>query len=82
MNEEMTAPEEELLADCERAVRERPDDVPATQAVVCILLAAGLFCAQLISPAVGSGLFARLTALVSDKHELLRNPLELIFSLL
>jgi hypothetical protein len=76
MNDDPTT--DELEREYSRTVRERPDDVPATQAVLCILIAAGLFCTALLDPALGAQLFARLTALISAPHELLPNPLPLI----
>lgn len=81
---EETAPDstEALLDEYERKSRSRSDDSAAMQAVVCILLAAAMFLANMRFPETVEALLGRVTALSEDENAVIPNPIDAVLDLL
>ena len=69
---------EELIAEYDRKRRSRPDDVIATQAVVCILVTLVFFAANRLYPDIAGAVFEKLRGLVTDSREIMPNPIDLL----
>lgn len=69
---------EELAAEYDRKRRSRPDDVIATQAVVCILVTLVFFAANRLYPDIAGAVFEKLRGLVTDSREIMPNPIDLL----
>lgn len=85
--DEITSPAEEdsteaLLEEYDNKRRSRADDAAAMQSVMCIIISALLFGANLICPEIAGGLLSRITALSAKSDELFPNPIDLISSLI
>ena len=86
-NEQNTENETLIVSDSELIKRfsrrsQRSDDAVAMQAVICILLSAGLFAAHLFAPETADPVFRLIKFLSSSENELFTNPLGLIGNLL
>lgn len=69
---------EELLDTYERKRKNKADDVIATQAVVCILLAALFCCGRYFYPEITEAVFGRLKGLAEDSSYVIVNPIDLL----
>ncbi|MBR6967619.1 MAG: hypothetical protein IKH78_03710 [Ruminococcus sp.] len=67
-----------LMEEYDRKRRNRADDVIAAQAVICILLGAALFCAELFRPDIAGELLGRLRGLSADSSFVVPNPIDII----
>ncbi len=67
---------EELLRRYDSCHKRRIDDIPAMQAVLCVILAAGLFVLNLTKPEICSDLFSILTEQTSSADEIMQNPID------
>ena len=56
----------------------KADDIIAMQAVICLLIAAGLAVSNIFVPDTAEGIFSRLKSLSESTNELFPNPIELI----
>ncbi|MCR4796326.1 MAG: hypothetical protein K5898_14370 [Ruminococcus sp.] len=85
MDNEETAEQgttEELLDTYERKRKNKADDVIATQAVLCILLAVLFCCGRYFCPEVTEAIFGRLKSLTADSSCVIVNPIDLVRELL
>lgn len=80
-NETITVSDSELIKRFSRR-SQRSDDAVAMQAVICILLSAGLFAVHLFAPETADPVFRLIESLSSSENELFTNPLGLIGNLL
>ena len=80
-NEALNASDSELIRRFSKR-SQRADDATAMQAVLCILLSAGLFAAHLFAPETANPVFRLIKSLSSSENELFTNPLGLIGGLL
>lgn len=71
---------EELIAEYGKKRRNRSDDVIATQAVVCIMLAVAYFAASRFCPDITGALFVRLRSFVTDSSEIMPNPIDFLIN--
>ncbi|WP_028518898.1 hypothetical protein [Ruminococcus flavefaciens] len=69
---------EELLDTYERKRKNKADDVIATQAVLCILLAALFCCGRYFYPDITEAVFARLKGFAEDRSCVIVNPIDLL----
>lgn len=67
-----------LLEEYDRKRKNKPDDVIATQAVVCILIGLLMFVANMLYPDITGELFARLRELTTDSVSVIPNPIDLL----
>ncbi len=80
-NETITVSDSELIKRFSRR-SQRSDDAVAMQAVICLLLSAGLLAAHLFAPETADPVFRLIKSLSSSENELFTNPLGLIGNLL
>ena len=73
---------EALLEKFEDRKKLRLDDVAATQAVICVLAAAGLFVTNLLYPATAQAFFDKLRHCMTDSTYILPNPVDSLISYL
>jgi len=73
---------EELLDTYERKRKNRADDVIATQAVLCILLAVMFCCGRYFYPELTEAVFNRVKELTADSSYVIANPIDLVRELL
>ncbi|MBR1824696.1 MAG: hypothetical protein IJ779_10770 [Ruminococcus sp.] len=78
----MTDTTESLLEQYDDAKSRKLDDIIATQAVICVLLAAALFVLNLFYPDIAKELFDRLKNCMDDTAFTLPNPLDILISYL
>ena len=71
-----------LLEEYDRKKKNKPDDVIATQAVVCILIGLLMFGANLLYPDFTGAVFSRLRELTSDSRDVIPNPIDLLIDCL
>jgi hypothetical protein len=69
---------EALIAEYDRKRKNRADDVIATQAVVCILLAALLVGGRIFRPEITGEVFGRIKSLATDTAEIMPNPIDIL----
>ena len=69
---------EELLDTYERKRKNKADDVIATQAVLCIILAVIFCCGRYFYPDITEAVFTRLKGLASDSSFVIVNPIDLL----
>lgn len=88
-NDEITTPTEPeedspeaLLEEYDNKRLGRADDAAAMQSVMCIIISALLFGANMIYPDVAESLLHRITTLASQPKELFPNPINFIASLI
>lgn len=72
---------EVLLEKYDRRRTQKIDDVFAMQAVMCVILAAAMFAANLLCPEICEPLYERLRELTSDGNEIMPNLIDVIMSL-
>lgn len=58
--------------------RNRPDDVIAMQAVVCILAAAALLIGNIFYPDITGAVFGRLRGLAAGQGDIMQNPIDAV----
>lgn len=71
---------EALLEEYDRKRKNKPDDVIATQAVICIIIGLLMFGANMLYPDITGALFARLRELATDSSSVIPNPIDLLMS--
>ena len=69
---------EALLEEYDRKRRNKADDVIATQAVICILLAALFICGNIFRPGLTGEVFGRLRSLMADSTPVIPNPIDML----
>lgn len=69
---------EALVEEYEMKRRNRADDIIATQAVVCILLALLFIVGSIFRPELTGEVLAQLKSLASDSSEVISNPIDMI----
>ena len=69
---------EELIEEYDKKRINKADDIIATQAVVCIMLALIFFAAGRFYPDITGELFAKLRTLVTDSREVMPNPIDIL----
>ena len=69
---------EALMAEYDRKRRNKADDIIATQAVICILLAALLAGGRIFRPEVTAGVLGRIKSLAADTAEVMPNPIDIL----
>ena len=69
---------EALMAEYDRKRRNRADDIIATQAVICILLAALLAGGRIFRPEITGEVFGRIKSLSADGAEIMSNPIDML----
>ncbi|MCM1314450.1 MAG: hypothetical protein NC205_03405 [Prevotella sp.] len=72
----------ELLEKYDRRSRRKADDVPAMQAVVCIIAAVFMFGLNILYPETAEEVFSRLNQAVFSGKNIFPNPIDLISELL
>jgi hypothetical protein rflaF_18986 len=73
---------EALLEEYDNKRLGRADDAAAMQSVMCIIISALLFGANMIYPEIAGGLLNRITALSAASKELFPNPINFIEALI
>lgn len=73
---------EALLEEYDNKRLGRADDAAAMQSVMCIIISALLFGANMIYPDIAGSLLHRITTLASQPKELFPNPIDFIASLI
>lgn len=73
---------EALLEEYDNKRLGRADDAAAMQTVMCIILSALLFGANMIYPEIADGILNRITAFSSESKELFPNPIDFIAALI
>lgn len=74
-NEDST---EALIEEYDKKRKNRADDVIATQAVVCILLAVLFIAGNMLYPDITGAVFRKLRGLVTDENSIMPNPIDLL----
>ena len=69
---------EALMAEYDRKRKNRADDVIATQAVICILLAALLLGGRIFRPEITGEVFSKIKSLSADGPEIMPNPIDML----
>ncbi|MBQ8297233.1 MAG: hypothetical protein IJX77_05560 [Ruminococcus sp.] len=69
---------EELLKKYDRRRTQKNDDIPAMQAVVCVILAALLLLSNLFYPKLCTPVYERLLRLTSETEDVMPNPIDII----
>lgn len=69
---------EALVEEYEMKRRNRADDIIATQAVICILLALLFIAGSIFLPELTGEVFGRLKSLAADSSEVIANPIDII----
>lgn len=72
---------EALLEKYDRKKAQKTDDIPAMQAVVCILLAAAFFGLNIAAPELSKPIFDYLKKLSCDEREIIPNLIDMVISL-
>ena len=77
-NDKSVLSDDELIDEYERASEKGSSDAAAMQAVVCIILAVGLFGLGFAAPELADGLFRKLRGFMEDTNEIMPNPLGMV----
>lgn len=67
---------EMLLKKYEHKRSQKTDDIFAVQTLLCVLLAGAFFVGNIFYPEVCSALLEQLKTLISDKKEIMPNPID------
>ncbi len=77
-NEQCEDSTEELLMRYDNRHRRRMDDIPAFQALLCVLLAALVFAGNLFYPELAEPVYEKLRRLIADENQIMPNLIDVI----
>ena len=69
---------EELLMRYDNRRRRKMDDIPAFQALLCVLLAVLIFAGNLLYPELAEPVYEKLRRLISDENQIVPNLIDAI----